>query len=132
VKLPIASQPGSVDAFKAAMCWYDRRIENDINYQSGSTDIVDDIDLKLVRPSVGAIRSGVSSFDNKERVYHPDIGGMGALGLHIEGFRVTSDEAGCGTNKMKVWVAMMWEDSDRNDADGPTYNTTTCEGVAPM
>ena len=57
------------------------------------------------------------SIDNKERVYY-DVGGL-AVKLEIYGWDVTADHTVCGTNSMKVYYAYFYEDSDRDDADGP-------------
>lgn len=101
-----------VDTFKAVLWWYDSRHES-----NGS---VDDIDLRLQTTAGTTLRSSVS-VDNKERVFYQGIGGN-AIQLQIYGFSVTADDTGCGTNSMKVYYAYYYEDSDRDDSDGP--NTT--------
>jgi len=98
-----------VEAFKAVLWWYDSRHE--IN------GTLDDIDLRLKTTGGTTLRSSVSSTDNKERVFY-DVGGL-AVKLEISGFNVTSDDSGCGTNSMKVYYAYFYEDSDRDDANGP-------------
>ena len=46
--------------------------------------------------------------------------------LKITGADVTSDDAGCGTDSMRVHLAYFWEDSARDDASGggigPNYD----------
>lgn len=100
----------AVDDFKAVIFWYDRR------HETGGT--IDDIDLVLKTTAGGILRSSLSFFDNKERVYYSGIGGK-AVKLEIHGFNVTADNEGCGTNSMRVYYAMFYEDDARNDSDGP-------------
>jgi len=109
---------------RAVAWWYDER------HADGTT--IDGIDLVLRDADTGSwIKGSVDRHDNhvnKERVYVPDVGGR-RLDLEVIGQSVTSDVAGCGTNRMKVFVTIIAEDSDRDDGNGPTYNSTTCEGV---
>lgn len=98
-----------VDSFQAVLWWYDSRHESD--------GTLDDIDLRLKTAAGTSLRSSVS-LDNKERVYHDGVGGQ-AVKLEIVGYRATADNMGCGTNSMKVYYAYFYEDSDRDDADGP-------------
>jgi hypothetical protein len=52
----------------------------------------------------------------RERVYWvPETG----VAHRLRGYNVTADYAGCGTNAMEVFYGYLWEDSARNDADGP-------------
>ncbi len=37
----------------------------------------------------------------------------------VQGYSVTADNEGCGSNKMKVYYAYFYEDSARDDVDGP-------------
>jgi hypothetical protein len=97
-----------VEAFEAVLWWYDARHEDD--------GTLDDIDMTL-RTTGGSYLRGSYSYDNKERVFH-DVGGL-AVKLDIYGYNVTADNAGCGTNSMKVYYAYFYEDSDRDDYDGP-------------
>lgn len=39
--------------------------------------------------------------------------------LRLSGYDVTAGAAGCGSNSMKVYYAWFYEDSARDDADGP-------------
>jgi hypothetical protein len=98
-----------VDTFKAVLWWYDSRHE--------SNGTVDDIDLRLQTTAGTTLRSSVS-VDNKERVFYQGVGGK-AIQLQIYGYNVTADDTGCGTNSMKVYYAYYYEDSDRDDSDGP-------------
>ena len=98
-----------VDVLEAVLWWYDSRHETD--------GTVDDIDLRLQATSGTTLRSSLS-YDNKERVFYQGIGGN-AVQLEISGYKVTADSAGCGTNSMKVYWAYLYEDSDRDDVDGP-------------
>jgi hypothetical protein len=112
-----------VDSLRAVAWWYDRRIEN-------GTDI-DDIDLRLKTVAGSTLRSSVDSYDNKERVFYNDVGGQ-AVKLEVSGFDVTSDSEGCGANSMRVFITVLVEDDDRDDADGPAYDAVTCEGVETL
>lgn len=111
-----------VDTLNAVVWWYDRRLESSNN--------IDDIDLTL-RTGGGSYLTGSSDrYDNKERVYRTFVGGQ-SLKLEISGYDVTSDNEGCGNNSMRVYYAMLLEDADRDDGDGPSYNASTGVGVAP-
>jgi hypothetical protein len=98
-----------VDSFQAVLWWYDSRHESD--------GTLDDIDLRLKTTAGSTLRSSLS-LDNKERVYHDGAGGQ-AVKLEIVGYRATADNMGCGTDSMKVYYAYFYEDSDRDDVDGP-------------
>ena len=39
--------------------------------------------------------------------------------LEIKEFNVTADNTGCGTNSMRVYFAYYYEDTDRDDGNGP-------------
>lgn len=113
------------DSFKAVIWWYDRRM-HDSNAQQ-----IDNIDLYLKRTGGSTLQSSTDGYDNKERVYYRDVGGK-AVKLEIRGQNVTADNAGCGSNSMKVYFAVLFEDDDRDDADGPSWNPAACEGVETM
>jgi hypothetical protein len=107
-----------VDVVKAVIWWYDDRHEN------GTTP--DNVDLRLdtFNSSTNAWenkRVSKSKKDNKERVF---VSGATVqnkkVRLRITGANVTNDNTGCGSNSMKVYLAYLSEDSDRDDADGPT------------
>lgn len=98
-----------VDVLEAVVWWYDSRHEVD--------GTVDDIDLRLETTSGTTLRSSLT-YDNKERVFYQGVGGN-AVQLEISGYQVTADGTGCGTNSMKVYWAYLYEDSDRDDVDGP-------------
>ncbi len=105
--------PNSVDVFKAVIWWYDQRHE--VNGK------LDDTDLYLEEKQGGqwkTVRSSISYTDNKERVFETGVGGK-RLRLQIDGYKVTADATGCGTNKMKVYYGYFYEDSARDDPDGP-------------
>ncbi|MEE9385041.1 MAG: S8/S53 family peptidase [Nannocystaceae bacterium] len=92
-----------VDTISAAIYWYDGR-----HHSSGT---LDDIDLALMEGNT-VLENSQSASDNKERVFHDDPGGRD-LSLRIRGFNVTADDEGCGDNRMRVWFAWYYEDSDR-------------------
>ncbi len=115
--LPLA---GDIDSLRAVAWWYDRRIEDGV--------AVDDIDLSLKTTAGALLNSSYDAFDNKERVFYQDVGGM-AVKLELSGYHVTSDVEGCGSNSMRVFVTVMVEDNDRDDGDGPSYDPATCVGT---
>ena len=115
VEIPINNGtvlPSDVDDVKAVIWWYDKRHE--------SSNSLDDIDLELWSGS-NRVAFSNDDYDNKERVYNAFMGGTVAK-LEIVGQNVTSDVAGCGANKMKVWWAWFYEDDDRDDSDGPSLS----------
>jgi hypothetical protein len=69
--------------------------------------------------------------DHRE-VVHVIGAGNKALSLKLPGFDVTADDAGCGSNSMKVFIAALLEDSDRDDDNGPEWSAATCQGVEPL
>lgn len=99
-----------IETFKAVIYWYDRRHEDGVG--------IDDIDLLLKTTSGTTLEASVDAYDNKERVYYDGVGGK-AVELHIDGWRVTADDEGCGTDSMKVYFALLLEDADRDDTNGP-------------
>ena len=70
------------------------------------------------------------AYYNKERVFYTPVGGQ-AVYLEIKGYNVTADYAGCGTNSMRVWYTWFYEDNDRDDGNGPSWNPGTGMGVQP-
>ena len=126
VFIPIANGAvlsSDINVARAVIWWYDPRLEN-------GTEI-DDLDLAWVRSNGTVLVNSTSPYDNRERV-HLSGAGNKALSLRITGYDVTSDGSGCGSNSMKVYIAALLEDSDRDDANGPDWNGGTCEGVEPM
>lgn len=105
-----APLPSAVDVFKGAIWWYDRRHEN------GTA--IDDIDLYLKRPNGAIVASSTGLDEERERVFSTGVAGN-AVKLEIRGYSVTADDEGCGSNKMKVYYAYFYEDSARDDGDGP-------------
>ncbi|MDD9941919.1 MAG: S8 family serine peptidase [Myxococcales bacterium] len=103
--------PLDVDVAKAVIYWYDR------HHELGTA--IDNIDLALVRADTGTpLRESNSITDNKERVFYEDPGGL-PLRVEISGTSVTSDLSGCGFNSQRVYYAFFYEDSDRDDFEGP-------------
>ena len=131
VKLDIGGYLSSdFESITATAWWYDSNFHS--SACASNTACVDDIDLRLYDESGPTLlRSSADGYDNKERVYYKDMGGRD-LELWLVGSDVTSDSEGCGTNSMRVFVSVLAEDDDRDDTDGPTYNTSTCEGVEPQ
>lgn len=113
------------DSAKAVIWWYDRRMHDSPN------QAIDNIDLRLKTVAGVTLQSSTDPYDNKERVYYRDVGGK-AVKMEITGQNVSADNAGCGTNSMKVYFAILVEDDDRDDADGPSWDPVACEGVEPL
>jgi hypothetical protein len=107
-----AAIPATVNVVKAAIYFYDSR------HELGTA--IDDIDLKLRNVSTGGTVAFSTSSDDEKEFIRYDAPGSKTLALDIIGFDVTADGAGCGTNQMKVYYAVFYEDSARDDADGPT------------
>jgi hypothetical protein len=110
--------PSNTDIIKAVITWYDKRHEN------GTA--IDNINFSLEEciPSGGiclwtSIYRFVSTSEEKERVFRSGNLGGKMFRLKIKGADVTSDDAGCGTNSMRVHFAWFYEDSSRDDPDGP-------------
>lgn len=95
------------DVLKAAIWWY-----------NPNRQYVPDVDLAVTNSSTDAVLlSSFDSSDNKERVIYDIDSGTG-LNLEIRGYDVGSDTV-CGTNSVRVHWAYFYEDSDRDDANGP-------------
>jgi hypothetical protein len=112
--------PSGVDVIKAAMSYYDMRHEN------GTA--IDNINIHLQEkiPVGGGLyiwdtkfRFTCGSTDEKERIYYSGNLGGRTFRFVVSGADVTSDNAGCGTNSMRVHFAWFYEDSSRDDSDGP-------------
>jgi hypothetical protein len=102
--------PGAVDRIKAIVHWYDRRHEDGVE--------IDDMDLELRRSGAGLVVADTNDVDEKRRVF-ADTVYTDSYQLRIIGDDVTADDAGCGTNSMLVFYAYFYEDSARDDANGP-------------
>jgi hypothetical protein len=100
----------SVDVFNGVIYWYDPR------HEDGRS--VSDIDMRLKTSSGTTLRSSLDSYDNKELVFSTNVGGQ-SLEVELNGYDVKTDSTICGRNSMLVYYAWFYEDSARNDADGP-------------
>ena len=101
--------PWDINMMKAVIWWYDPRHDDD--------GTVDDIDISLFKTNGTWLAGSYSYHDNKERfIYDPS--GL-AVKLVIHGYSVTGDDTGCGSDSMKVFFAYYFEDTDRDDANGP-------------
>ena len=109
---------GTVDDLKIAIFWYDSR------HQKGVA--IDNVDLRLRTMAGVSVLSSLSTADNKERIFY-NAAGNKALKFEIIGTNVTSDEAGCGTNKMLVYWSYFYEDDFRDDVDGPLASVVNPE-----
>ena len=108
VIIDLPSISSDVDALQAAIYWYDAR-----HGTSGDLDLVD-----LTLSDGNYIVSSSQEADNKQRVYEDDLSPNNSYGLRIFGEDVTADNAGCGSNRMRVFYAWYFEDSDREAAEG--------------
>ncbi|NLH48141.1 MAG: S8 family peptidase [Myxococcales bacterium] len=104
-----------VDSFKAAIWWYT---------SSFSSPIPNDIDLRLQWSADGTtwttIRSDIGS-DLKKMVYYQGVGNH-YLRLRVTGTQVNSahgDGGSCASGKARIYFIWIYEDDDRDDADGP-------------
>jgi hypothetical protein len=71
--------------------------------------------------------------DEKKRIRFSGVGGR-RLRVEIQGKDIKNEnQPGCpGSNRARVFLAILAEDSSRNDSNGPFWNGTHCTGVAPM
>ena len=113
------------DVIKGVLFWYDNRIENDQQ--------ISNLNLFLEKSADGVNwsthRSSSAGFDNKERVFAHD-GVDGEIGnqhwrWRIEGASVdesaAGDPSGCASSgEQRAHLAWLVEDSDRDDANGPS------------
>jgi hypothetical protein len=101
--------PTAVDALNVVTWYYDRR------HELGTT--IDWISMNVQYGSNARINLAV--FEEKKRLtLGPEVRGT-VVSIGIYGADVTADSEGCGTDKMKVYWAYFFEDSLRDDADGP-------------
>jgi hypothetical protein len=116
----------SIDVIKVALYWFDRRVEN---APPSGVDKPDDIDLRVERSTLSGwttLGYSADAYDYKERVRVTPASGWRHR-VKISGYNVTSDDAGCGTNSMKVYYAYFYEDSARDDGDGPSASDIAAE-----
>jgi hypothetical protein len=104
IDVPGGVLSSDVDAFNSVIYWYDAR--------HGTSNTLDDIDLLLHAANVGYLDYSIDEEDNKERISYQNPGGYD-LSIRIQGWDVTADSTGCGTNHMLVYYAFYYEDSDR-------------------
>jgi len=110
-----------VDVLKVVISWYDVRHENGV--------IPDDIDLHVEYNDGGTwkwLDASQTSYDNKERLRVVPVSGKSHR-IRVRGYNVTADETVCGANRMQVYYAYFFEDSARNDVDGPTLSSVELE-----
>jgi hypothetical protein len=119
VIIPIAGTPNAdINSIKAAIYWYD------VRHETGTTP--DKLNLSMGGVDGSLYRVSNAATTNYEFVTaRSGYGGTDNIGaaqseIRITGVQVTSDVAGCGTNRMLVHYAIVAEDSDRDDVDGPT------------
>lgn len=113
-----------VEPIKVVGFFYDRQHEQGSSY--------DDIDLRLQRSTDGVawttVSSDTSSKEEKMRVFEDDVTSSSYYWrIHLSGFKVTSDDTGCGTNSIRVFYSWFYEDSDRDDTNGPSLTDVEVE-----
>lgn len=117
---------GDVDDFKAVIFWYEDRFNE-------GEDIAD-IDLVLRDIDTEEILNQSVDFDdNKEMVYSDDVGDRSVeiLIQGVSGFDGADDPV-CGTDSVRVFYVIYYEDGDRDDwISGPDWDGTTLVGVEP-
>jgi len=105
----------TVNAFKAVLFYYDWR------HEQGTS--IDRVSLTLQRKNTDGtwsnINSDAGSYEEKKRVFYSSFMSNTYYRLRIQGTNVTCDACACGTNSMRVHLAYFYEDSARDDADGP-------------
>jgi hypothetical protein len=119
--------PSTVDVLKAVVYWYDDRHDGSLSALGYPAGTKDNLNLYLVDDTGTTIASSTTS-DNKERIiaYGSSIQGK-ILRLKVRGANVSNDFSSCGTNKAKFTWAYFFEDSARDDVDGPTLDDAELE-----
>jgi hypothetical protein len=93
------------------MFWFDR------DHEDGN--FIDNINLEVAHIGGDVILSSRSVQDNKEFIFLEDAGGD-ALELRMQGAFVSGTPApACSGTQTHVYWAYFFEDSDRDDPDGP-------------
>ncbi len=103
-----------VEPLKAVMFFYDK--QHELGQQ------MDDLDFFLqysADKTIWYTADSDVSIDEKSEVYKSDLFSGYYWRLKIYGYRVTSDDTGCGVNKIRAYYSWLYEDSDRDDSDGP-------------
>ena len=119
VSFNIGRLAAGTQVFNAVAYWYDRTHPYD--------GFIDDIDLRIrIRRDDGSTwtRSSLAVYENKERVRgllptNTDRTTTTGHTIELHGYDVDADHEGCGTNSMRVYIAWYFEDTRRDDADGP-------------
>jgi len=107
--------PASVDAFKAVLFYYDWR------HEQGTS--IDRVNLTLQKKNPDGTWSDLitdtGDYDEKKRIFYNHFYNDTYYRIRIQGESVTCDYCLCGTNSMRAVLAYFYEDSARDDADGP-------------
>lgn len=106
---------------KAVGFFYDRA------HEDGTWD---DVDMFLERSTDSVnwhiVDSDTDAKDEKMRVYHADVTSSSYYWrIRLYGYRVNSDNTGCGNNSIRVYYSWFFEDSARNDSNGPGTEIAT-------
>jgi hypothetical protein len=107
---PLAS---AVDTFEVVAWWYDRRHELGVP--------IDNVDLEVAYLNLGIELGSGHAGDEKRRYFSSSVAGD-TLEIRLIGDEINSDLASCGLNGMLVYWAYFFEDSARDDADGPNVS----------
>ena len=110
-----------VDAIKAVTWYYPRDHESSSDYS--------DIDLYLQRSSDGSswttVSADTNSYEEKGRVVTTGITSQYYWRLKIVGFDVHAGDPSCSGGAIRVYFSFFYEDSDRDDGDGPGTDVET-------
>jgi hypothetical protein len=105
----------NVNAFKAVLNYYDWR------HEEGTS--IDRVSLTLQRKNTDGtwsdLNTDAGSYEEKKRVFYSTFYNNTYYRIRIQGQNVTWDSGYCGTDSMRVHLAYFYEDSARDDADGP-------------
>lgn len=88
----------------------------------------DKIDLHLL---AGGNTFDATSDDNRQRAQSSGPIGGTTVRASITGRDVSADNEGCGQNKMKVYYAWFYEQSDHNDTDVDLDGATVMDQIRP-
>jgi len=107
--------PSSVNVLKAVAFYYDWR------HEQGTS--IDRVSLALERKNQDGtwtvLNSDTSSYEEKKRIIWYYFYNNTYYRFRLQGQNVTCDSCACGTNAMRVHLAYFYEDSARDDAEGP-------------
>ena len=117
---PTGTLPADVDMIKAVIWWYDPR-DNDLVEDTGTGHVVRDKVRLWLQWKDGETWTTVAESntdDNRQRVYLADPENNAEYRIKVRGRDVSySDTGDCGVDSIRVWRAIYYEDSDRDDGE---------------